>query len=240
MSLKTALKNLIPPDTLNNFLLTFPSLYRTRIINYETNLQLNHGIDDLLAQLTKVMDLQGNIIECGSSRCGASIIMANYLRSKDIHKTIYACDSFEGFDLAELARERMVGLTVAVDQAFTSTSYEYVKRKITKLGLEDTIVPIKGFFETTLPHLKFSVCFALIDCDLRDSTIFCAETIWPNLVSGGGIVFDDYKNDYWKGARYGVDQFVSNYKDHISEHGLIACTMYAKRLPRTKSTTEDD
>jgi hypothetical protein len=221
VSWKVKIKQAIPPSALNNLLLRFPFLYRTKLVFYETNLQENHGIDDLLTQLGMVMDVEGNIIECGSSRCGASIIMANYLRSRKVRKTIYACDSFEGFDRIELDKERKAGLTGASDEAFTSTSYAYVKDKIKELGVQDTVIPVKGFFSDTLPHIKSKFCFALVDCDLRDSLIYCAEAIWPNLVSNGRILFDDYTSENFQGARLGIEYFVSKYESEISEHGLM-------------------
>ena len=179
------------------------------------------GIEDLLSQLESVLPVEGNIIECGSSRCGTSIIMANRLLSRGIRKTVYACDSFEGFDRDELRREQASRLTTAHERAFTSTSYRYVQKKIAKLGVGDIMVPVGGFFKDTLPHLNSTFCFALIDCDLRDSLVYCAETLWPRLVSKGRILFDDYTDDNFKGARIGIDHFVDKYKGEIEEHGLL-------------------
>ncbi len=221
MNWKGAIKQKIPPFILNRFLLIFPFLYRTKLVNYETNLQGNFGIDDLLSQLRFVLDVKGNIIECGSSRCGTTVIMANYLRPRGAHKIIYACDSFEGFSLSELNKERKLHLTKALDEAFTSTSYEYVKRKIKKLGVNDIVVPIKGFFQDTLAQINSDFCFALIDCDLKDSLVYCAEVIWPNLASNGRMVFDDYTNEYFKGARLGIELFINKYKNEISASGLL-------------------
>jgi hypothetical protein len=93
--------------------------------------------------LAKVINLEGDIIECGSSRCGTSILMANFLRSQGVQKIIYACDSFSGFDLAELDKERREGIAVASNNSFTSTSLEYVTLNLNKLGLKDKVIPIK-------------------------------------------------------------------------------------------------
>lgn len=221
MNWKAKIKQAIPPALLNNFLLTFPLLYETDLVYYETNLRRDHGIDELLSQLSLSLTLEGNIIECGSSRCGASIIMAKYMQAKQVHKTIYACDSFAGFDRVELEKEREAGFTEASDTAFTSTSYEYVQKKIKKLGVADRVIPIKGFFQETLPYLKSNFCFALIDCDLKDSIIYCAETIWPNLSSQGRIVFDDYLAEDYRAARSGIDFFWHKYENEILEHGLL-------------------
>jgi hypothetical protein len=220
MNWKRAIKQRIPPFILNRTLLALPFLYRTKMVNFETNISQD-GIDDLLSQLNLVLELEGSIIECGSSRCGASIIIANYLRSKGNSKSVYACDSFEGFDEQELNQERVNGLTVASGKAFSSTSYRYVNMKIERLGLSNVVIPVKGFFQDTLPHIDAKVCLALVDCDLRDSIIYCAETIWPRLVRGGRIVFDDYTSEDFKGARFGIDYFVRNRYNEIANHGLL-------------------
>jgi len=228
MNWKATVKHIIPAPILNNILLAFPFLYRTKLLNYETNLK-SPCVEELLSQLKLVLNVKGNIIECGSSRCGATTIMAKYLQSENIQKTIYACDSFEGFSLTELNRERKLGLTTALSSDFTSTSYEYVKRKIRKLNVDDIIVIIKGFFQDTLPTLESDFCLAFIDCDLKDSIIYCAETIWPNLASKGRMVFDDYTFDACKGARIGIDFFIDKHKEEILEHGLINNLYYAHK-----------
>jgi hypothetical protein len=221
-NLRSLIKNIIPNTLLNSLLLTFPKLYKLKLINYETNLVSNKGIKDLQSQLDVATSLPGDIIECGSSRCGASIIMANFLRENSIKKTIFALDSFEGFDLNELKREKQLGLVDVGDDAFTSTSYEYVKRKLTVLDLLDIVKPIKGYFQNTLSKLNDrTFCLALVDCDLNESIIYCAETIWPKLIKGGRIVFDDYNDHQFRGAKIGVDYFINKYKTEIYQYGLL-------------------
>ncbi len=226
MDWRAAIKQAIPPAFLNRVLLTLPFLYRTRLVYYETSLRDGHGIDDLLSQLHLALGLDGDIIECGSSRCGASAIMANHLRSRQPRKTIFACDSFEGFDRVELARERKAGLTRASEHAFTSTSYEYVQGKLRRLGMDRVVVPVKGYFRDTLPNLNRRFCLALIDCDLRDSILYCAQTLWPRLVPGGRMVFDDYASADFQGARLAVDAFVAAHGLGIEGHGLLRRLYY--------------
>ncbi|MDJ0617910.1 MAG: TylF/MycF/NovP-related O-methyltransferase [Calothrix sp. MO_192.B10] len=189
-------------------------------MNYETNLPAQ-GIQDLVSQLNFALELEGNIIECGSSRCGGTLIMANFLKEKCIHKIIYACDSYEGFDPDEFQREKEAGLTTVSNKVFTSTSFEYVKAKIEKLGMKDMVVPVKGFFQETLANIDEQFCFALIDCDLQESIIYCAEMIWPKLTKGGRILFDDYTAEKFQSARIGIDSFVRKYESDIAEHGLL-------------------
>jgi Macrocin-O-methyltransferase (TylF) len=209
----------------NELLLKFSFLYRTKFINYESQLGKNNGIEDLLTKLNTVLDIEGNIIECGSYVCGTAVIIANYLRSVGVNKKVYALDLFGGgFDLNELEIERQAGLTQAKDSAFTHTSYDYIKRKIEKLGVSYIIIPVKGFFKDTLPNIDSRFCFALIDCDLKKSVLYTAETIWPKLSKDGVMLFDDYDYELYhafKGPKEAVDEFVRNHRSEISEHGLL-------------------
>jgi O-methyltransferase len=225
MNWRIFVKRCIPPSVLNRVLLAFPFLYHTKFVNLESNIR-GRGMQDLRSQLDLVLGLKGNIIECGSSRCGTSITIAYHLRAKGCAKSVYAYDSFEGFDQNELRRERASGFATAPDKSFTSTSYRYVQAKLARLAVDDIVLPVKGFFQSTLPHLNSEFCFALVDCDLRDSLVYCAEAIWPHLVGGGRILFDDYKSAEYRGARLGVEYFVEKYQNQIEEHGLLKQLYY--------------
>ena len=146
-----------------------------------------------------------------------------HLESLGIKKPIHALDSYEGFDRGELERERSRGLTDAPDDSFTSTSYSYVVRKLERLGYDDTIFPVQGLFRDTLPLLAAETrySFALVDCDLQDSVSYCADTLWPRMVPGAVVAFDDYASDEFRGARLAVDAFVSGQTDDISSHGML-------------------
>ena len=227
--MKARLKKLIPVKLLNAILLNFPMLYSSSVVRYESNFQNPDDLQELLAQLEATFTIPGDVIECGSSRCGTSAIMALFLRKHSIKKMIFACDSFEGFDRQELAREFQARLTTTKDDAFTSTSYDYVKRKLAILRLENAVTPVKGYFQETLPHIDGPFSFALIDCDLKDSLLYAAETIWPRLSSGGLMLFDDYLADEFKGARLAVDQFVESRLGELAQHGLLKHFYYAQK-----------
>ncbi|MCB7129733.1 MAG: hypothetical protein J3T61_09380, partial [Candidatus Brocadiales bacterium] len=183
---KARFKQLVPVPLYNKLLLSFPFLYRTRLICYESNLQGGPAISELLSCLDNALHLQGNIIECGSSRCGTAIIMADHLGKRGYQKLVYACDSFEGFNRAELEVEvSQHRFPPEAGTWFTSTSFEYVTRKIAVLGFNGAVVPIKGYFHDTLAKIDSSYCFAFIDCDLRESARYCASVLWPRLVSSG-------------------------------------------------------
>jgi hypothetical protein len=217
LSLKARIKHMIPTPLLNSALLTFPQLYKLPFIRYETNVGVR-GVKTILGILDRVTPLEGNIIECGTSRCGTTAIMAGYLKEKGLNKHIYALDSFEGFPEEEIQKEWAEGLNASATDAFSSTSFEYVSKKLERLGVGNYVTPIKGYFQDTLESVDSDWCFAFVDCDLRDSLVYCAEIIWPRLASGGCILFDDYNAEVHKAASIGVDYFVEKYAAEISEH----------------------
>ncbi len=75
------------------------------------------------------------------------------------------------------------------------------------------MIPVKDFFEETLPKLKSKFCFALIDCDLEKSLIFSAEYVWRHLSKNGIILFDDYISEEYSGAQKGIEFFVHKLKN---------------------------
>ena len=168
-------------------MLEFPMLYELSFVNYETNLSKG-GLDDIRKFISDVAQYPGDIIECGSSRCGTSILIARYLKSLGIDKKIYALDSFQGFPREEFETEKSLGFTDAPSDAFTSTNFEYVLAKLRNLGCEDVVIPVKGFFEDTLPSITHGSEYALafIDCDLQESMTYCADTLCgPSLFQVG-------------------------------------------------------
>jgi len=96
-----------------------------------------------------------------------------------------------------------------------------LRGKLHRLGVEDLVVPVPGYFKDTLPRVEAAFCFSLIDCDLMESLLFCAEGVWPRLARGGRIVFDDYVSIDYAGARRGVDAFVEKHRADIAGHGLL-------------------
>lgn len=228
MLLKARIAQKIPQSFLNYILLKFPILYKTKFVNYES--YLGDCIDELLEKLDSVMEIEGDLIECGSARCGSTAIMAKHMKKKTINKKIYACDLFgRGFDIDELSKERELGLTKVPDTAFTYNSYEYVQKKIESLGLSDYIFTVKGLFHDTLPQINCRFCFCLIDCDLRKSISFSAENLWPKLSSKGLMLFDDYKEAEFKGAKLAVDEFITKYENCIMEHGLLERLYFVRK-----------
>ena len=58
-------------------MLLIPTLYRLPFVNYETNMSKD-GLDDICNLMSGVVRYSGDIIECGASRCGTSLLIAQH------------------------------------------------------------------------------------------------------------------------------------------------------------------
>lgn len=209
-----------------------------RLVNYEAVMD-EAGFRDLFGLLDMTLEVQGDIVECGCDRCGTSVIMANYLRSRGARRTIYACDTFEGFLPEELRREKELGRTEVPGDTFTFPhQYEYVRKKLARLGMDGLVVPIRGSFQQTFPDFVMArkpLSFVLVDCDLEESMLFCARTLWPLLSPGGVIAFDDYNVAKFKGARVAVDRFIAQAPSSLASHGLMSRLYFARKTGNTSA-----
>jgi len=209
-------------------LLAWPALYATDHVKYERSLTVEGQIEALLAKLDETLAVPGDIIECGSFLCGTTVCMALHLKKQTCDKRIYACDTFTGFDPQEFAQEQKAG-DAAPDLDFTDNDIAYLRRKLERLGVADRITLVQGLFQETLESVTGSFAFAFIDCDLHDSLLYAARTVWPSLSPGACCVFDDYANDSFRGATRAIETLLDEQVDSISDHGPLAHQMYYAR-----------
>lgn len=220
----------VPRSVRRRALLGSPLL--SRLVKYESVMDAT-GLREARELLDMTLGVEGDIVECGCNRCGTSVIMANHLASRGAKKIIYACDTFDGFSPDELVKEKELGRTGVSQAAFAApTQFEYVKEKLVRLGLGGRVVAVKGFFQDTFPlwvEQWKTLSFVLVDCDLEDSMLFCARTLWPFLAPGGVMAFDDYTSEQFKGARVAVDRFVAEEPSGIGSHQLMKRFYYVQK-----------
>lgn len=171
-----------------------------------------YTLDRLLREMPEV---RGSIIECGVYRGATLLGMAHILNARGISAKFFGLDSFEGFPEPDPRDARGDGtLHPNVRAGFLGdTSYDALIERIRQLGWDDRIRILKGFFETTLPqlaHERFSL--AHLDCDLYTAYKECLEFLYPRMLRGGIIVFDDYRipANVYPGADRAVDEFFAD------------------------------
>jgi O-methyltransferase len=209
-------------------LLTWPRLYATSRIKYERSLTREGEIESLLSKLDATIEIPGDVIECGCYLCGSTVSMARLLQERGSAKRIYACDSFEGFDPSELSSEKKRANTsnTSGEVEYLTNDFAYIQKKLKRLGVADQVTLVKGLFQDTLESLHGPFSFAFIDCDLHDSMLYAARTVWPRLSPGACCVFDDYANDNYRGATQAIRTFIGEQTHSIREHGPLSVKMY--------------
>jgi O-methyltransferase len=168
-------------------------------------------LDDLQSLVEDVIadDIPGDLIEAGSWRGGAAILMRATL---DAHgeddRTVWVCDSFEGFPAPDReafpTEDRKLDPLGDID--FLSVPQEEVRANFSRFGLERGVKLVPGFFESTLPRLGGGPwAIVRLDGDTYEATWLALESLYPQLSVGGYLVVDDYQ--FIAACRRAVDDF---------------------------------
>jgi O-methyltransferase len=173
-------------------------------------------LDDLQACVEAVVrdDVAGDMIEAGSWRGGASLLMRATLDTLEgPERTVWVSDSFQGFPRAD--RESDESYDLSADLAgcdFLAVPLEEVKETFTRFGCTEGVEFAPGFFQETLPRLgdrRWSII--RLDGDTYDSVRVAMESLYPGLSVGGYLIVDDYLS---------LDQCRAAIDDFRREHGI--------------------
>jgi O-methyltransferase len=146
-------------------------------------------LDDLQSCVEAVVadDVKGDLIEAGSWRGGASMLMRATLDSLGAdERTVWVADSFQGFPQPD----RQEGLNV-VD--FLSVPQEEVEANFARFGLDAGVRFVPGFFEETMSGLEGGQwSIVRLDGDTYEATWVTLVSLYPGLSRGGYLIVDDY------------------------------------------------
>jgi O-methyltransferase len=109
-----------------------------------------------------------------------------------------------------IAEGRSEGIGGDTYYGYLDDLYDRVVTAFSRYGLRvdgERIALHRGLFEDTL-WPSSAIALAHVDCDWYEPVKLCIERIWPQLSSGGLMVFDDY-NDYG-GCTKAVDEFAAS------------------------------
>lgn len=139
----------------------------------------------LIGQLTH---LPGDVLEIGVWRGGTACLIASKMLHSQMSCTCYLADTFTGVVKASTQDTRYQ------NGEHSDTSVSLVIRLIESMNLQKNTKIIEGIFPdesaSSLTTDEFKFCH--IDVDTYASTKGCFEWIWPRLIVGGIVVFDDF------------------------------------------------
>jgi O-methyltransferase len=169
-------------------------------------------LDDLQRCVETVVadGIGGDVIEAGAWRGGASLLMRATLDTLGDDRTVWVADSFQGFAATDApADDGSIDLR-AFD--FLAVSESDVRESFARLGLQDGVRFVPGFFEDTLGDLvgqRWAI--VRLDADTYEPTRQALRCLHPGLAAGGYLIVDDY--GAFEGCRRAVDEF-------RREHGI--------------------
>lgn len=138
----------------------------------------------LLQTMRQALCLDGGFAEFGVFRGGTALLAAHVLRDAADTRVLRLFDSFAGMPKTSEGE--------AFDSGdFSGTSKEMVQALVETVRA-NTVVHA-GFFPASFAGLEAEkFAFAHIDVDLYQSILDCVEYVYPRLVPGGFMIFDDY------------------------------------------------
>jgi len=157
----------------------------------------------------------GNIIEIGVWRGGTGALIAAKARACGIKDNVILCDTFTGVVKAGEKDTEYKGGEHA------DTSRQIVEELLRAKMALDNFEILEGIFPDDTGHLlsdaKFRMCH--IDVDAYQSAKDIVDWIWPRMVPGGIVVYDDYGFRGCDGITRYVNEQISC-KDRFVLHNL--------------------
>jgi len=145
---------------------------------------------------------QGDLLEVGVWRGGTGALIAAQSAQRCPSAKVFLCDTFTG--VVKTGSQD----TTYKDGMHADTSPKIVKQLLAKCALDNAIV-LQGIFpEQTANQLenhRFRFCH--IDVDVYQSSKDICEWVWPRLVAGGVVLFDDYGMRVPEGVHRFVDEW---------------------------------
>jgi O-methyltransferase len=152
--------------------------------------------------------IPGSVVECGTWRGGMIAGIAS-LFGDDRH--YYLFDSFAGLPPGRDIDTDPNGESATEWQSksvHNCRAEESVAQQAMTLSGARNVHITKGWFSETLPHYDGGpIAILRADGDWYDSTMDTMTNLFPHVVKGGLIIFDDYY--YWDGCSRAVHDFLS-------------------------------
>lgn len=152
-------------------------------------------------------NIEGDLIETGVWRGGATIFMRGFLAAHGVaDRIVWAADSFAGLPKPSLPQDAALDLSSEVMPGL-AVSLEAVKMLFARYGLLDEQVPfLKGWFKDTLSTAPIErLALLRLDGDLYESTMDALSGLYEKLSRGGFVVIDDYYS--CQPCRVATDEF---------------------------------
>lgn len=163
----------------------------------------------------RARQVEGDIVECGVGKLYSFTYLASFMQSdRDSARSLWGFDSFDGFP--EPSKEDSSPRNPQKGEWKYLHAEDVIKfldaQRFDRVWLNEHIQIEEGFFADTLPSAKVEqIALLHLDVDLYDSYRDCLTHLFPKVVSGGVVLFDEYANkdeqQKWPGAKKAIDEY---------------------------------
>lgn len=158
-----------------------------------------------------IHSLPGEIVECGVGRGRTFLFFAFLVQTGSQKRTLWGFDSFAGFPNPtpedESPRNPKAGEK--------PTDRDAVCWMLRDAGLSQDFIQnqvrlIPGFLETSLKEYSGGpIALLHLDVDLYRSYLDALAALYPKVVRGGIVLFDEYQDPAFPGATKAIDDYFS-------------------------------
>ncbi len=167
----------------------------------------------------RVIDLPGDIVECGVLNGGGVLDWARLLRvfCPLAQRKVIGFDTFAGYPGSMKGeQDKKTSETFIKTTQYTGADPGQIMETAAALGLDRWIELVKGDATKTIKeyvqkNTGFRAAMLNLDFDIYEPTLAALEAIYPVVVPQGIIVFDEYAVHQW-GESNAADEFFKDKK----------------------------
>lgn len=160
------------------------------------------------AEYTREIGLTGSVAECGVYYGETAMFINRYWADR----TLYLCDTFEGFAEKDVTKEAMNFDTfkkgIFNDICFKAETSEAVIETVkTRMLYPEKVRIYQGYFPESIGDIKDKFCFVNLDMDLYEPQLEGLRYFWKRVEKGGVILLHDYFHPELPGVKVAVADF---------------------------------
>ena len=218
--LRAILRRLVPNRTTNS--VGDESLERFHLSPPERSLRKACHIE---AALTATEHLDGAVVECGVAAAWTLSVFVRALRRAGRNDPVFAVDSFEGFpELSEHDANWFDPETMKLH--YKRFDVAFARDNLIRSGLSEdevsTVSFVKGWIPDSLRGVHGPIRVLHLDLDLYQPYADSLRMLWPQMLPGGWIIFDEYDQgedeEKWPGAKLAIDEFLNDCGVELHRH----------------------
>jgi len=165
--------------------------------------------------LTFIENIEGSIAEAGVQEGTSLLFLAGAARALNMKRKIIAIDSFESFPLEFYEKDNVLNQTEKPKSKKPKEDYiNQLKLIFKNINFEaENLEIIPGYFKDSLKNYNSGpIALLHLDVDLASSYKEALYFLYPHVVKGGIILFDEYYPEFtkYKDAKDAIDKYLED------------------------------